>query len=75
MGAIEKQDGAVRLLHDGTHFVQVNNHIKFQDQLQYPGSQDAAAILRETLEARESYFVLGADISAAHRRVKIRELD
>ena len=75
MGAIEKPDGGVRPLHDGTHFVQVNNNIKFQDQLQYPGPQDAAALLRETSESRESYFVLGADISAAHRLVKIREAD
>ena len=75
MGAIEKPDGGVRPLHDGTHYVQVNNNIKFQDQLQYPGPQDAAALLRETSESRESYFVLGADISAAHRLVKIREAD
>ena len=75
MGAIEKPDGGVRPLHDGTHYVQVNNNIKFQDQLQYPCPQDAAALLRGTSESRESYFVLGADISAAHRLVKIRESD
>ena len=75
MGAIEKPDGSVRPLHDGTHFVQVNNHIKFQDQLQYPGPHDAAALLRETCETRDSYFVLGADISAAHRLVKVRKSD
>ena len=75
MGAIEKPDGSVRPLHDGTHFVQVNNHIKFQDQLQYPGPHDAAALLRETCETRDSYFVLGAGISAAHRLVKVRKSD
>ena len=75
LGAIEKPDGTVRPLHDGTHFVQVNNRIKFQDQLQYPGPHDTAGLLREAAETREACFVVSADISAAHRLVKIRRKD
>ena len=33
MGAIKKPDGSVRPIHDGTHFVQVNNGIQFTDKL------------------------------------------
>ena len=75
LGAIKKPDGSVRPLHDGTHFVQVNNNIEINDQLQYPGPQDTAGIIREVHESREAVFTISADISAAHRRVKIRRED
>ena len=74
LGAIKKPDGSVRPL-DGTNYVQVNNHIVINDKLQYPGPQDTAGVVREVRESRESLFILSADISAAHRRVKIRRED
>ena len=75
MGAIPKPDGTVRPIHDGTHFVQVNNHIEIQDQLQYPGPHEAAGVIRETLDTRQACFCISADIEAAHRLVKVRERD
>ena len=75
LGAIKKPDGSVRPLHDGTHFVQVNNNIVINDQLQYPGPQDTAGVIREVHDSQEAVFTISADISAAHRRVKIRRED
>jgi len=75
MGAIKKPNGDVRPLHDGTHFVQLNSNICFQDQLQYPGPEDAAAMIRLVEDEKESLFAMSADIKAAHRLVKIREED
>eukprot|EP00434_Breviolum_minutum_P032699 symbB.v1.2.028918.t1/scaffold3103.1/size63517/1 len=75
LGAIKKPDGSVRPLHDGTHFVQVNNNIVINDQLQYPGPQDTAGVIREVHDSKEAVFTISADISAAHRRVKIRRED
>ena len=75
MGAIKKPNGDVRPLHDGTHHVRLNNNIVFQDQLQYSGPEDAAALVREVTERREAMFTLAADIKSAHRLVKIRQWD
>ena len=75
MGALEKPDGGVRPLHDATHHVQVNNAIQFQDQLEYPGPGDAAAVVESSRLVRESCFAISADIQAAHRLVKVREKD
>ena len=75
LGDIKKPDGSVRPLHDGTHYVQVNNRIVINDQLQYPGPQDTAGVVREVRETGKSLFTMSADISAAHRRMKIRRED
>lgn len=75
LGAIVKPDKSVRPLHDGTHFVQLNNEIVIRDQLEYPGPHDATAAIREARETGEAVFSVSGDISAAHRRVKIREKD
>jgi len=58
MGAIRKPNADVRPLHDGTHFVQLNNEIVFQDQLQYPGPEDAAYMVRYVQEEQEAMFAL-----------------
>ena len=75
MGAIPKPDGSVRPIHDGTHFAQVNNNIKIEDQLQHPGPHDAVGVIREVVETRDSLFTISADIASAHRLVKIRKRD
>lgn len=66
MAAIIKPDGSVRPLHDGTHSVQVNNSIKYRDQIQCPGSPEVAAMVRESCETREASFCISADIKSAH---------
>ena len=68
LGAMKKLDESVRPLHDGTHFVQVNNNIEINDQLQYSGPQDTVGVIWEVHESREAVFTISADISAAHRR-------
>ena len=75
MGAIKKPDGSVRPIHDGTHFVQVNNGIQFTDKLDYPGPPDVAGAVRAARDTQDSFFTVSADIKAAHRLVKIRESD
>ena len=75
MGALEKPDGGVRPLHDATHHVQVNNAIKYQDQLEYPGPGDAAALVEHSRLSKEACFAISADIQAAHRLVLIRKKD
>ena len=75
MWAIRKPNGDGRPLHDGTHFVQLNNQIVFQDRLQHPGPEDAAYMVRYVQEEQEAMFALPADISSAHRLVKIRKHD
>ena len=75
MGAIPKSDGSVRPVHDATHFVQVNNKILIEDQLQYPGPHCIAGVLREVADTKEAVFTISADIKAAHRLVKIRKCD
>ena len=72
MEAIKKPNGDVGPLHDGTHHVQVNNCIKSDNQLQYPGSGDAAALVEVARTLKEACFAMSADISSAYRLVKIR---
>ena len=75
MGAIKKPDGSVRPIHDGTHFVQVNNGIVFTDKLDYPGPPDVAGTVRLAKATKEAVFTISADIKAAHRLTKAREKD
>ena len=70
-----KPDNSVRPLHDGTHFIHLNNGIKLEDQLEYPGPQDATAVIREVRGAGEAVFSISGDIRAAHRQVKLRPRD
>jgi hypothetical protein len=60
MWAIRKPNGDGRPLHDGTHFVQLNNQIVFQDRLQHPGPEDAAYMLRYVQEESKAMFALWA---------------
>ena len=60
---------------DATHHVQVNNAIKYQDQLEYPGPGDAAALVEHSRLSKEACFAISADIQAAHRLVLIRKKD
>ena len=75
-GALEKPDGSVRSLHDGTHGVLVNPGIRPRDQLQNPGPADSATTMQLAQEQCPGvHITLAADIRKAHRRVKHREED
>eukprot|EP00435_Cladocopium_sp_Y103_P068509 s490_g31.t1 len=75
MAAISKPDGTVRPLHDATHSVMVNHHIRYQDKILCPGPAEIAAIVREASDSGEAPFCVSADIKAAHRLVKVRRQD
>jgi len=86
LGAIEKtppetplKDKDYRVLHDGTHFVQVNNEIVIRDRLDAPSAGDASAVMVACKECRRAghgvVFALACDVSQAHRRYVHREED
>ena len=76
LGAIPKDDERVRVIFDATHFVQINNHIRIQDRLEFPGPEASAAVMEETLEVGYRLMVaVAADIALAHRRFKHRAED
>eukprot|EP00435_Cladocopium_sp_Y103_P023419 s974_g5.t1 len=72
LAALEKSDNSFRVVHDATHNVGVNSRIKVQDQLRYPGPSEIKAALEVMSPAT---FVLAADVSRAHRLVRVRPAD
>eukprot|EP00971_Amphidinium_carterae_P137828 2731561-Amphidinium_carterae.2 len=44
-GAIDKQDGSIRVVHDGTHGVQVNQGIIMRDLQPTPRADDLKGVL------------------------------
>ena len=75
-GVLAKPDGGHRIIHDGTHGVQLNNQIKVEDRLENPGPREMSCIMETSLSSGERcIFSLNADISKAHRRVLVKESD
>eukprot|EP00435_Cladocopium_sp_Y103_P017512 s3945_g4.t1 len=72
LAALEKSDSSFRVVHDATHNVGVNSRIKVQDQLRYPGPSEIKAAMEVMNPAT---FVLAADVSRAHRLVRVRRED
>lgn len=66
----------VRIVHDGTHGIQVNNRIRCLDQLRMPGPAEVLEIIAEAQEDGEGPLlaVLG-DFEKAHRQVKVDEAE
>ncbi|CAE7442349.1 unnamed protein product, partial [Symbiodinium necroappetens] len=75
MGAVTKANGDVRPLHDGTHGINLNSSIVILDKLQVPGPEDLQEVASRVKESKEAPCSLCADISHAHRNVKVRECD
>ena len=75
MGAIKKPNGDIRPLHDGTHGIGLNNKIRILDALHVPGPNEITEATAIAAENQEAVFALSADISEAHRRVKVRKAD
>ena len=75
LGAIMKDDGTARPLHDATHGVHVNNHIRLLNQQANPGPSEVVHMVRAAQESKEACFALTGDVSSAHRLVRIREAD
>ena len=76
LGVVEEKD-KVRVVHDGTHGVGVNNRIKVLDQVKSPTAGEIRALMREKHEMNSGnkQFLLMGDVSKAHRRVKVRKQD
>ena len=76
LAVIEEKD-KVRVVHDGTNGVQVNNRIRVRDQVRSPGAGELRALLRERQEVGggRKWLALLGDASKAHRRIKVRRED
>ena len=81
LGAVPKEQGSstVRIIHDATHKVEINNRIRVQDRLRFPIVDDLDGVLRcmET-EHRQSpapRFCLKYDVARAHKLVPVHEDD
>ena len=69
LGAICKEDGTVRALHDATHFVKVNSEIVIQDRLEFPGPANSCRLMEASQEDGHRFMLaVAADIAKAHRR-------
>ena len=75
MGAVPKPDGGVRPVHDGTHYVHLNQGIKMVNQLQCPGAEEAGTMVQLAHESGEAVFSMSVDVNKAHRRVLYRKED
>ena len=66
---IPKPDHEFRVVHDGTHGVQVNNEIIMHDRLESPGAREVSAIQKlGAVSSEKVLFGLVGDVKKAHRR-------
>ena len=67
----------IRVVHDGTNKVHVNNCIRVTDQARSPTAGEIRSLMREKFAAKNGckQFLLLGDVSKAHRRIKIRRQD
>ena len=72
LGAVPKADQSVRVVHDATHGLHVNDRIRVRDAQTYPTGADLRVALEQLPGA---YFSLSGDIARAHRLVKVRRQD
>jgi hypothetical protein len=75
LGAIAKGDHSFRVIHDGTHGVHINSHVKPRDQVRMPGPGEERVVLQHCSTVPGVHFALKADIAQAHRRFRNREQD
>ena len=75
LGGDEKEDGSIRVLHDGTHGTLANNRIRLRDQPRSPCSRELERVMQDAKEEGGGHIALTADNNRAHRRVKTDELD
>ena len=71
LGDVQKSDGSLRILHDGTHGVLVNPEIRQRDQVPTPGIGEEQVVQIDLSKRGTTAFGLKADVSKAHRRFKL----
>ena len=76
LAVIEEQGGAkLRVLHDGSNKVLLNQKIRGRDKLRMPSIPEKHTQMRERRSRRQYCISLLMDFSKAHRRVKILEAE
>jgi hypothetical protein len=70
LAVLEERD-KLRVLHDGSHQVLVNHRIRPPDQQRMPGPPEVRTILERSVVTGHRLFGVKADVSKAHRRVKV----
>eukprot|EP00973_Karenia_brevis_P019577 2685385-Karenia_brevis.AAC.1 len=75
IGALEKSDDTFRIIHDGTHGVQVNLEIITRDQVAYPTIAEKTWVLTRAAASGSTLLGLKADVSKAHRRCRVWQPD
>ena len=74
LGVVDEGE-KIRVVHDGTHGVQINHRIRPRDQIRCPSAGEIQEVLRGLRERGSKGFALMGDASKAHRRIKVREED
>jgi hypothetical protein len=80
LGAIEKSrkdDGTaeIRIIHDGTHKVDVNKYIRVRDKIPFPLAPDVARVIRHQAASNMPFYALTADVKEAHRAIAVDPRD
>ena len=65
----------IRVVHDGSHHVEVNHAIRPRDQQRCPGAGELRTLLRERRLSGLRGFAVVGDVSKAHRRIPVRPSD
>ena len=73
--AVVVEPGKIRVVHDASNGVEVNQRIRIRDQVRYPGAGELRYLIRERRERNIGTFAFLGDASKAHRRVKVRRCD
>jgi hypothetical protein len=74
IAAIQERE-KIRIIHDGTHGVQVNHRIRVRDFCPMPSAAEKRLILQELRNRKKVGFTLLGDVAKAHRRVRVRRQD
>ena len=78
LGAIPKDETGddFRIIHDGTHYVHVNDKIRLRDHVRLPRAADLLGLAREVgVYAHLPRFALAHDVKHAHRLIPVAEED
>jgi hypothetical protein len=80
LGAIEKSkrgDGTteIRIIHDGTHKVDVNKYIRVRDKIPFPLAPDVSRVIRHQAASNMPFYALTADVKEAHRAIAVDPRD
>ena len=72
---VVKEPTKLRVIHDGTHGVGVNNRIRSANHLACPGPGEMRALMEYERGRGMHLWSLVGDVAKAHRRIKVRPAD